>query len=72
MNEGFNQKCHWGLMKHSDEKEVDGISTVNNKIVVCTNSSCPQKYCKFFFFTAGLVPDEECEYYTPSVRKREQ
>ena len=59
------EKCYYGRLRHvskEEERELE-ISHIDFYVMECHNDKCPEKYCKFSFFTGGLMPDSECEYY---------
>ena len=61
----YAQDCYYGRVKKISEEEAKEIeiSHIEFNIIECHNDKCPEKYCKFSFFTGGLIPDSECEYY---------
>ena len=58
----YNQDCTFGFMTIYHEDDL--FQDKGSKIVECHNPKCPEKYCKFSFFTGGQIPDSECEYYS--------
>jgi len=68
---GYNQGCKHGytVFVGTDKltaRKFPGV--VDGWMVDCHNLICPEKHCKFSFFTGGQIPDSECEYYSKRER----
>lgn len=67
----YDQDCHYGF--HTIDYNVPKISKNDDtlkEVVDCHNDKCPEKYCKFSFFTGGHIMDSACEYYVPNRRRK--
>jgi len=66
----YNQECHYGFLAEAEERVDNFIASQGGKMVFCHNSLCPEKYCKFSFFTGGMIPDSECLYFGKNERNK--
>ena len=62
---GYSQECHFGYLRDSTEEEK---LTMGNRVVECHNHLCPEKYCKYSFYTGFQIEDSNCPYF--SINRR--
>lgn len=66
----YNQDCRFGFLRGIEDNDSDDVkgSAINKMVVECHNPSCPDKFCKYGYYTGELVSDEECVFFVKFKR----
>lgn len=61
----IENRCHFGRLIKLTKFDIEmlEINHIDMQVMECTNSRCSEKYCKYSFFSGGLIPDMECPHF---------